>query len=376
MMAATGHRRKRPIYWRRWIGVVVAMAGALTAAFYLYNMHVDTSVVKHAYDLSLERKSAILTSTSPTTESLTISNKDVIPFPIQKSVPVQLSAASSSGPYNGVTHNKEAEEDEVEVATTELQSDQQRINANAEQLNVFDRVLHSLSQHALQQLNFSQIRNFSFEDYFVQVKADPRCSKLPLFVSMANVFSDLYWQLLVSFALVKLSSVADSNVFLFWLRRIENFIYTMVKFDLSACAVMICVSDNHCMERCKQSLFPCIDFQYSDFHPVSKSFAIHIAVLIICILFQEKSKLPHTLEQIAELKLYHIPKVLSRGVDVIMLDLDVGFLSDPRRLLEGTRPRFDVYVQVSKSIIFSFLRVYHVVDVSLLNILRKILRML
>lgn len=30
-----------------------------------------------------------------------------------------------------------------------------------------------------------------------------------------------------------------------------------------------------------------------------------------------------------------------------MLDLDVGFLSDPRRLLEGTKPRFDVYVQVS-----------------------------
>lgn len=64
---------------------------------------------------------------------------------------------------------------------------------------------------------------------------------------------------------------------------------------------------------------------------------------------QEKSKLPHTLEQIAELKLLHLPKVLERGVDLIMLDLDVGFLSDPRRLLEGTKPKFDVFVQVCSS---------------------------
>jgi hypothetical protein len=29
-----------------------------------------------------------------------------------------------------------------------------------------------------------------------------------------------------------------------------------------------------------------------------------------------------------------------------MLDLDVGFLSDPRKLLAVTKPHFDVYVQV------------------------------
>lgn len=73
--------------------------------------------------------------------------------------------------------------------------------------------------------------------------------------------------------------------------------------------------------------------------------------LVHDLLLQEASTLPHTLEQIAELKLFHFPKVLSRQVDIIMLDLDVGFLSDPRRLLEGTKPKFDVYVQVHHVII-------------------------
>lgn len=74
----------------------------------------------------------------------------------------------------------------------------------------------------------------------------------------------------------------------------------------------------------------------------SAMYLIHDLLLLL----QEARTLPHTLEQIAELKLFHIPKVLSRQVDIIMLDLDVGFLSDPRRLLEGTKPKFDVYVQV------------------------------
>lgn len=54
--------------------------------------------------------------------------------------------------------------------------------------------------------------------------------------------------------------------------RIENFIYTMVKFDLSDCAVMVCVSDPKCMERCQESLFPCVDFQYKQYHPVSEEY--------------------------------------------------------------------------------------------------------
>jgi len=52
--------------------------------------------------------------------------------------------------------------------------------------------------------------------------------------------------------------------------RIENFVYTMVKFQLSGCAVMICVSDPLCMQKCSEAHFPCIDFNYTKFHPVSR----------------------------------------------------------------------------------------------------------
>jgi hypothetical protein len=36
------------------------------------------------------------------------------------------------------------------------------------------------------------------------------------------------------------------------------------------------------------------------------------------------------MEQIGEVKLHDIPLAMGKGVDVFMLDLDVGFLSDPR----------------------------------------------
>jgi len=36
------------------------------------------------------------------------------------------------------------------------------------------------------------------------------------------------------------------------------------------------------------------------------------------------------MEQIGEVKLLHIPRALQRGVDIFMLDLDVGFLANPK----------------------------------------------
>jgi len=58
--------------------------------------------------------------------------------------------------------------------------------------------------------------------------------------------------------------------------------------------------------------------------------------------------LPSALEQIAELKLYHIPKALARGIDIVMLDLDVGFTENPMNLFgrylqkqEGTPQQWD-----------------------------------
>lgn len=44
--------------------------------------------------------------------------------------------------------------------------------------------------------------------------------------------------------------------------RIENFIYSMVKFGLISCTLMVCVSDHKCIELCDAAHFPCYDFQY------------------------------------------------------------------------------------------------------------------
>ena len=59
------------------------------------------------------------------------------------------------------------------------------------------------------------------------------------------------------------------------------------------------------------------------------------------------------MEQIAAIKLYHIPKALLRGVDVFMLDLDVGFLSSPISIINAfyETPDIDIIVQVIRSLI-------------------------
>jgi hypothetical protein len=127
----------------------------------------------------------------------------------------------------------------------------------------------------------------------------PVCDNKPIFLSMATVHDELYWQL------------------------IENFVYSMVKFNTSDCSLVICVSDPNCMKLCNDFDFPCYNFQ------------------------TEVSHKPHVMEQIAELKLHHIPNALLKGVDVFMLDLDVGFLDNPMHMVNAfyETPKIDIFVQ-------------------------------
>ena len=100
---------------------------------------------------------------------------------------------------------------------------------------------------------------------------------------MANAISESYWEM------------------------IENYIYSMIKFELIHCSLMICVSDHQCMQLCNDKHFPCFDYQFKRVHP-------------------ERSTPPSVMEQIAELKLFNIPRALAKSVDVFIIDLDVGFL--------------------------------------------------
>ncbi len=141
--------------------------------------------------------------------------------------------------------------------------------------------------------------NDSLTNAMVKLYNDPVCKNTPLYLTMASVGDELYWQL------------------------IENFIYSLVKFHLSSCGMVICVSDEKCMELCADSFFPCFNYR-------------------------APPPLPSVMEQIGTLKLLHIPRVLTRGVDLFMLDLDVGFLNDPRHMTRVfyETPTIDIFVQL------------------------------
>ena len=158
-----------------------------------------------------------------------------------------------------------------------------------------------LKMHPFHQNDSWSDGSLPLEDVMVLLKNSPHCLNLqPIFLTMATVGDDLYWQL------------------------IENFIYTMVKFNTSECSFVICVSDLNCMHMCQSAFFPCYNYQ------------------------ETLRPLPSVMEQIARVKLLHIPKALDKSVDVFMLDLDVGFLEDPKYMVQAFRetPIVDIFVQV------------------------------
>ena len=164
--------------------------------------------------------------------------------------------------------------------------------------------------HSIYESDFSDQNLNDIASVMLRLSNMDECQELPIFLTMASVGDELYWQL------------------------IENFVYTMVKFNLINCALVICVSDNNCMDLCRENLFPCYDYQ----RPIptrKQQRDDHLSIS------------PSVMEQIAELKLYHIPKALKSGVNIFMLDLDVGFLNDPRHMIKPFYevPTIDIFVQ-------------------------------
>jgi len=189
----------------------------------------------------------------------------------------------------------------------------------------------------------------SLEAVMMYIHRSPQCAtyKYPIFLSMASVGDDLYWyacyfitthihthahtqcvhhasKISVSLSLsLSLSHTHIHTPTNNYRQLIENFVYTMVKFDVSDCALVICVSDTNCMNQCRDNFFPCYDYR------------------------DPQVPLPSVMEQIGAVKLLHIPKALEKGVDVFMLDLDVGFLGDPKHMLRAfvETPTIDIFVQ-------------------------------
>jgi hypothetical protein len=90
------------------------------------------------------------------------------------------------------------------------------------------RTAVALSSHPY----FSLHADLELHMYMLYLSKTLQCQGKPIVITMAKVKSPLYWSL------------------------IENFIYTMLKFDLYHCSVMVCISDESCMKLCRENSFP------------------------------------------------------------------------------------------------------------------------
>ena len=154
------------------------------------------------------------------------------------SIPVQFPEFDSA--LESIRSNQVKGNSLLQVNNLEFKSSQ--LLANITALNAVVEAEYILSLHPLRRIRHLDTK--SLDEILFFIRSTQTCRDKPVFLSMAAVGSSLYWQL------------------------IENFVYTMLKFDLVECAIMVCVSDNTCMELCRQAGFPCYDFQYSAYYPV------------------------------------------------------------------------------------------------------------
>jgi hypothetical protein len=61
--------------------------------------------------------------------------------------------------------------------------------------SVADQVALALKRHPIHRLSAQNRSHMTLEDHFVYLRDQRECEKVPIFTSMANVFSDMYWQL-------------------------------------------------------------------------------------------------------------------------------------------------------------------------------------
>ena len=97
-----------------------------------------------------------------------------------------------------------------------------------------------LQKHILYNNKQFDKHTHDLEDVMFYLKNSPECLHSPIYLTMATVHDDLYWQL------------------------IENFVYTLVKFEVVQCSLVICVSDLKCMKMCDDAYFPCYNYVASE----------------------------------------------------------------------------------------------------------------
>jgi hypothetical protein len=71
----------------------------------------------------------------------------------------------------------------------------QPFDSFTQQALVIQEIETALKSHPFTKLSAEQTNSFLLEDYFVYLSSQSECQGLPVITSMANIFSELYWQL-------------------------------------------------------------------------------------------------------------------------------------------------------------------------------------
>lgn len=103
----------------------------------------------------------------------------------------------------------------------------------------------SLLRHPLHQISF---QNLSIDELLFQLHQRKECRALPIFITMAKIASPIYAQL------------------------VENFYYTMLRYNLLDCSLLICLNDPNCLRFCQSSSFPC--YNYVEANQVLRPFVV------------------------------------------------------------------------------------------------------
>jgi hypothetical protein len=131
-----------------------------------------------------------------------------------------------------------------------------------------EATLKILKAHPLFDI-ISKNPNAKIENVLIEMQKFEKCIDKPLVITMAKIGTPLYWQL------------------------VQNFVYSMTKFDIVECSLMVCISDAHCMDLCQQASFPC--YQYDDHSGDISAF-----------------------QKIANLKLHAVPLAAAKGVSIFL----------------------------------------------------------
>jgi hypothetical protein len=74
-------------------------------------------------------------------------------------------------------------------------TDSRTMSADMSTNRTLMKVMQALQSHPLTRLKKTDRRAMSLEDQLLYMHSQSECEHVPIFTSMANVFSDLYWQL-------------------------------------------------------------------------------------------------------------------------------------------------------------------------------------